>query len=144
MPPFALEPYRAPRSLHYLVTGVVIRRPSIVLRSDTDPPGVHWLPRAGLSYWTNLSYEDEFHGESRESLPRAERIELDELFFEFGVDAEFLVHREWAGRFAILIAYNLLGEDLAWMEGVTVMETTRYLPVDAGVAAEFSIVRRLW
>jgi hypothetical protein len=30
------------------------------------------------------------------------------------------------------------------MEGVTVMETTRYLPVDAGVAAEFSIVRRLW
>jgi hypothetical protein len=137
-----LKPYRTPRSLGYLVAGMVLRRPSVVL--DSGGPGLHWLPRAGLSYWANLAYEDEFHDKSRATLSRAEQIELDELFFEVGADAEFRVAKGWAGRVSILVGYNLLGEDIAWIEGLEVMQTTRYLPIDFALGGEVTLVRRAW
>ncbi|MFP4377954.1 MAG: hypothetical protein ACLFP4_13005 [Spirochaetales bacterium] len=141
MPPFQLEPYRSPRSLLYLTSGIAVRRSSAWPDGPSDD--LSWHPRAGLTYWANLAYEDRFHEKYRDTVSRAERIELDELFLELGTDVEFRVASGWLGRVSLLLGYNLLGEDLAWMQGLIVMNTTRYLPIDISLGAELSLVRPL-
>jgi hypothetical protein len=76
-------------------------------------------------------------------MTRIERAELDELFMEFGVDAAFPASKAFGITASLLFAYNLLGSNSSWSEDLTVMTTSRYIPIDFGIGVGISAVFRL-